>query len=444
MIIFEAVSELCNSVYTTIASGIQTITETIYTSIDNLSECNEYYTIGLLVGSVCTLSYISSLKSKTIGRKCMHIGMGCCVLYFESVMDINEYKLLLPVVGITMSSVTLLPLYNFIKYKDANILTYIMAVIVTLWSDIPLVYIAPMFFSDPMASLVGKSMSKLNFNMQLINSKSLAGSLTAAVVSIILLYPLYGNISILYGIVLAYIELVVLYNDNLYIWLTLVFYYLIKDYESDYFIYNIQYVMILLGIPFLYLQIPGIIKKNIDSFDKATLYTLIEPIGFYCLLFISHVYFEIGTSLYKNSTYLITPSITTYLLEVLYFIVSFDTMFYFSHRFIWHHPKLYKYYHKIHHINTNLHGMSGFYANFLELATAKLYILIPLVFYKPYLYSLYTFFMFFVIHNLCEHEPLFGFTFNKYHIEHHRDVTKNFGFVRIWDILLGSLSTKNL
>jgi dolichol kinase len=250
MTIFGIVSELCNSVYTNFVSSIQTIGETIYDTMNYISGNNEYYTIGLLVGSVCTLSYVSSLKSKTIGRKCMHIGMGCCVLYFESVMDINEYKLLLPIVGILMSSITLLPLYNFVKYKDANILTYIMAVVMTLWSDIPLVYIAPMFFSDPMASLVGKSMSKLNFNIQLINSKSLAGSLTAAVVSILLLYPLYGPISILYGIVLAYIELVVLYNDNLYIWLTLVFYYLIKDYESDYFVYNIQYVMILLGIPF--------------------------------------------------------------------------------------------------------------------------------------------------------------------------------------------------
>ena len=53
---------------------------------------------------------------------------------------------------------------------------------------------------------------------------------------------------------------------------------------------------------------------------------------------------------------------------------------------------------------------------------------------------MYTFFIFFIIHNICEHEPLFGFKFNKYHIEHYKDVTTNFGFVRIWDFLLGTLN----
>ncbi|VBB18123.1 hypothetical protein YASMINEVIRUS_586 [Yasminevirus sp. GU-2018] len=180
-----------------------------------------------VVALTWTLSYLLSKVSKTLGRKCLHMGMGVCTLYAESVLDASSLRTLLPVAGVLMSFVTLFQIFNFVRPKDINILTYIATVVTTMFLGIELKYISAMFFADPLACIVGKLMTKIGFNIKLINSKSLAGSLTAWIIAYACLEPMYGSIAILYGAIVSLTELVVLNNDNFYIWSVLMsFYYL--------------------------------------------------------------------------------------------------------------------------------------------------------------------------------------------------------------------------
>lgn len=181
------------------------------------------YLLGVIV-SVWLASYVSSLFDKTLGRKILHMGMGVSVLYAEYAVPQDIFKLIVPCVSIIMTLVTIIKIFNFVRPKDINILTYIGTVAITVFMQIPLKYISPMFFADPMACLVGRSMTKIGLNVKLINSKSLLGSLTAMGIASYLLYPLYGNIAIFCGFILAVVELLVLNNDNLYIWMLLIVY----------------------------------------------------------------------------------------------------------------------------------------------------------------------------------------------------------------------------
>lgn len=136
------------------------------------------------------------------------------------------------------------------------------------------------------------------------------------------------------------------------------------------------------------------------------------------------------------------------------FIVVFflhDTYFYWTHRLM-HHRKLYRYFHKTHHLSVEPTPLAAFAFHPLEAVVESfLFLLIPLVmpvhFSVLVVFTLFSLFMNVYGHlgfNLFAPEKLASFPYNLFshsthHSWHHRYQQGNYGFyLQFWDRVMGT------
>ncbi len=133
-------------------------------------------------------------------------------------------------------------------------------------------------------------------------------------------------------------------------------------------------------------------------------------------------------------------------------LVMHDTYFYFTHRLM-HHPKLFKWFHLVHHKSTNPSPWAAFAFHPLE-AVVEIGILVVYLFTIPVTkVHLFFFFLFMMMYNVYGHLgwELFPKNFNRSwigkwmntsvnHNQHHQYFTGNYGlYFLFWDRLLGTL-----
>jgi Delta7-sterol 5-desaturase len=135
-------------------------------------------------------------------------------------------------------------------------------------------------------------------------------------------------------------------------------------------------------------------------------------------------------------------------------IILHDTYFYWTHRFM-HHPKVFKYFHRVHHQSTNPSPWAAFAFHPLE-AFVEAGILILLVFILPlHPLAIMLFLIFMTGYNVYGHlgYELYPSWTNKSllkwmntstnHNMHHKLFKKNYGlYFRYWDELMGTTHEK--
>jgi lathosterol oxidase len=144
-------------------------------------------------------------------------------------------------------------------------------------------------------------------------------------------------------------------------------------------------------------------------------------------------------------------SLTWYVLS--FFVVFFmhDTYFYWTHRLM-HGRKLYKYFHKVHHLSIEPSPLAAFAFHPLEaIVESGIFIIIPLV--MPVHFSVLVFFTLFSLFmnvyghlgfNLFSEDKLHKFPLNllshsTHHSWHHRYQKGNYGFyLQFWDRVMGT------
>ncbi len=164
---------------------------------------------------------------------------------------------------------------------------------------------------------------------------------------------------------------------------------------------------------------------------------------------------------------LTTPSIARHTLfyrdihqySMIYFWSAFvlmlfihDTYFYWAHRLM-HHPKLFKYFHLVHHKSTNPSPWAAYSFHPLE-AFVEVGVYVLFLFIMPiHVYHLIFFFLFMIIYNVYGHlgYELYPRNFNrtlvgKYintsvsHNQHHKHFNGNYGlYFTIWDHMMGTI-----
>lgn len=137
--------------------------------------------------------------------------------------------------------------------------------------------------------------------------------------------------------------------------------------------------------------------------------------------------------------------------QLLVCLVVEDCLFYFFHRFVFHHGKLYRYIHKWHHEHRQPVAFSGAYMNPLEQQMIAFNILLPAVLLNSHIYTLWAWL---ALRNWQTAEEHCGYDFPwafgrlipfyqgpAYHDFHHSRSTGNFAAVfPFWDKMLGTFS----
>jgi len=139
-------------------------------------------------------------------------------------------------------------------------------------------------------------------------------------------------------------------------------------------------------------------------------------------------------------------------LSVLLMILLHDTYFYWTHRLM-HHPKIFRYFHALHHESTNPSPWAAYAFHPLEgIVVAS--VIFPIAFLIPFHTSaIMTFLGFMIIYNVYGHlgYELFPKGFNKNvigkwintsvnHNQHHSTFTGNYGlYLLFWDRFMGTL-----
>ncbi|MEO8868166.1 MAG: sterol desaturase family protein [Bacteroidia bacterium] len=145
--------------------------------------------------------------------------------------------------------------------------------------------------------------------------------------------------------------------------------------------------------------------------------------------------------------------------HTLYFWLAFpimffvhDTYFYFAHRLM-HHPKLFKWFHKVHHKSTNPSPFAAFAFHPLE-ALVEIGIFVLLIFMMPLCrWHLFIFFLSLMVYNVYGHLgwEVYPKKFNKSwigkwintsvnHNQHHKHFTGNYSLYFLWwDRIFGTI-----
>jgi sterol desaturase/sphingolipid hydroxylase (fatty acid hydroxylase superfamily) len=129
-----------------------------------------------------------------------------------------------------------------------------------------------------------------------------------------------------------------------------------------------------------------------------------------------------------------------------------DTYFYWAHRLM-HQPKLFRYFHNVHHKSTNPSPWAAYAFQPLE-GIVEAAIIFPIIFLIPFhKTALLAFLIFMMTYNVYGHlgYEIFPKTFNKHpigrwlntsvnHNQHHKYFTGNFGlYFLFWDRWLGTI-----
>ena len=195
---------------------------------------------------------------------------------------------------------------------------------------------------------------------------------------------------------------------------------------------------------FLYSELPK--KKDLQrEFIYSVLSTAIFLIPTVIIvsakeLHLFQVYLKIGDR-----------GLSWYLLSFVLVFFFHDTYFYWTHRLM-HHQRLYKYFHKIHHLSVNPSPFAAFAFHPLEaMVEAGVFLLIPLIlpvhWSVVFLFSLFSLFMNVYAHigfGLFKPERIRRFPLNlashsTHHSWHHRFQKGNYGFyLQFWDRAMGT------
>ena len=138
--------------------------------------------------------------------------------------------------------------------------------------------------------------------------------------------------------------------------------------------------------------------------------------------------------------------------SIVLMIFLHDTYFYWAHRAM-HHPRLFKYFHLVHHKSTNPSPWAAYAFHPLE-GVVEASIIFPIVFLIPYHPSaIAVFLLFMMIYNVYGHlgYELYPKGFNKHpigkwlntsinHNQHHKFFTGNYGlYFLFWDRWMGTI-----
>lgn len=155
------------------------------------------------------------------------------------------------------------------------------------------------------------------------------------------------------------------------------------------------------------------------------------------------------TTLYKDWDQF---GVAGYLLTFPLMLLMHDTWFYWTHRLM-HHPKLYRWFHAVHHASTNPSPWAAYAFHPLE-AVVEIGIFVVFLFTIPvHRTHIFIFFLFSIIYNVYGHLgwELYSERFRKSrigrwintstaHNRHHRFFTGNFGlYLLVWDRVMGTL-----
>ncbi|MGZ3419836.1 MAG: sterol desaturase family protein [Polyangiales bacterium] len=137
---------------------------------------------------------------------------------------------------------------------------------------------------------------------------------------------------------------------------------------------------------------------------------------------------------------------------VIALIVLQDTYFYWTHRAM-HHPKLYRWFHKVHHASVQTSPWTAYAFSPLEAATHAAFVPLVWLFLPMHELAVFSFMLFMVTRNVLGHLSIelfpSGFTRGRvtglsttttHHALHHRHFRANFGlYFTFWDRAMGTL-----
>ncbi len=139
-------------------------------------------------------------------------------------------------------------------------------------------------------------------------------------------------------------------------------------------------------------------------------------------------------------------------ISILLMILLHDTYFYWTHRLM-HQPRIFKYFHLLHHKSTNPSPWAAYAFHPLE-GIVEASVIFPIVFLIPFHKSaLLVFLLFMMVYNVYGHlgYELYPKGFNKHiigrwlntsvnHNQHHKHFTGNYGlYFLFWDRLMGTI-----
>lgn len=139
-------------------------------------------------------------------------------------------------------------------------------------------------------------------------------------------------------------------------------------------------------------------------------------------------------------------------LSVFFMILLHDTYFYWTHRLM-HHPRLFRYFHLVHHKSTNPSPWAAYAFHPLE-GIVEAAVIFPIAFIIPFHQTAVIAFLFFmIVYNVYGHlgYELYPRGFNKHfigkwlntsvnHNQHHKHFNGNYGlYFLFWDRLMGTI-----
>lgn len=188
-------------------------------------------TIPLIILEVIVLLFCEfGPISQFLARKICHAFSGVMMLHLDMEDWMARY-FVYSVVASTLVMVWQVGVnfnFRFSTTRDIGVSVYLGIVTCFFYTQTPLEIINPVFLSDPLGAIVGKSLNQLNiYNPKWIKDKTLGGSL--AVFGATLLTLSYGSwyYRLLVSFIVTIVEGITLQFDNLFITLTVVTGYLI-------------------------------------------------------------------------------------------------------------------------------------------------------------------------------------------------------------------------
>jgi methylsterol monooxygenase len=134
------------------------------------------------------------------------------------------------------------------------------------------------------------------------------------------------------------------------------------------------------------------------------------------------------------------PSSTEFMSHLIVFIVLEEIGFYYSHR-IAHHPSIYKYIHKQHHLFTAPIGMAATYAHPIEhLVSNMLPLSLGPLLMNSHIVTVWIWYSLAIINTINSHSgyDFYGFPTSLFHDYHHYAFNSNFGVLGVLDYLHGT------